>query len=47
MTTFHETKHMRYHILSHRNLTYEIGKATHMGVARIFDWRAQTTNHLQ
>ena len=29
MATFHETKYMRYHILSHRNLTYKIGNATH------------------
>ena len=29
MTTFHETIYMRYHILSHQNLTYKIGNATH------------------
>ena len=29
MATFHETKYIRYHILSHRNLTCEIGNATH------------------
>ena len=47
MATFHETKHMRNDISSHRNLTYKIGKATHIGVARIFDLGAQTTNQLQ
>ena len=29
MATFHEIKYNRYHILSHRNLTYKIGNATH------------------
>ena len=38
MATFHGTKYMRYHILSHRNLTCKIGTATDLGVVRIFDW---------
>ena len=49
MPAFHETN-MRYHILSHRSLTYEIGKAPHAVVARIFDWGGggdQTTIHLE
>ena len=29
MANFHETKYIRYHILSRRNLTYKIGIATH------------------
>ena len=47
MPVFHEIKYMRFHILSHQNSTYEIGKATNIVVANIFDWGGQTTIHLQ
>ena len=46
MTTFQGTVYMRYHILSHRNLTYKIGNATHKKFlywihSFLYEWKEQ------